>query len=1021
MIKLRRDFLSLLILLLVTVSSNLWAQRTETYEADLRYYNRALELFTKEKYAVAQKHFAWYSQFSKDRETRINAEFYAGVCAMELLNPDAINLLNGVSLKYPEHSKAQAAQFNLGKYFYRTKDNKSAVKYLVGVNTYSLTPDEASEYWFIRGYCHFKMDEFEQSKLAFKNIKDEQGKYYDAANYYYGYVAYSQGGFDEAMEHFNRVQKSRTFGPLSQVYIAQIYFARKQYAAVVSFADTISNKEIIYDVAGIVGQSHFQLGQYKEALPYLQRFNSKPPVAKTNKDVYRLGYCYLIAGEYDKAIEELGSIASEKDTIAQYASFNLGQAYLKNDKKPQARNAFLAAYKLGYIGDITELSLFNYAKLSFELSFQQDALKDLVKFVNDYPESPYLDEANAALGELLLSTKNYKDAIKTLESIKKPTKENNIAYQRVCYYRAEELYLNNDYINSEVYFTKSLGFDHDKRLYALCHFWIGELSYKKGEYTKAFENYQQFQQFTETKDSRFYPMAFYNKGYAKLKLDDYATAIEEFKKYIETDYARQNIETYTDACMRIADCHFVLRNYEKALNAYEVIILKKLNGVDYALYQQAMILGVENKYDRKVNTLNELIRSYTKSTYIDDAIFEVANVQLQTGSYTEALQGFQNIIDNYPRSIYIRKAMLNKGLCYYNSSKDDLALEAFKALITTYNTSDEARNALVIVKNIFVTKGESEAYLEFVKVLPNVTLSPSYQDSISYESAFNSYKNGDCEKAAKSFGNYITKYPGGFFILKANYYKAECDFKLKNYDAALICYEYVASYNRNDFTEKSTRQCAVLYYLKKDYEKAFTYYSSLERIASNKDNMTIALLGQLRAAMQSTTDPINRSASAATKYLNSGLGQKEGIIEAHMALARFYNAENKPDSAFAEFSFVLKETKNILAAESKYQIAMIQYQKKEYKKSKKTIFELSDNFSSYDFWTAKGFLLLADIYLVEKDYFQAKATLQSIIENYETNDMIKPTAIEKMKQILAAEEKLKPAPVTPAEKEVQPN
>lgn len=1021
MIKLKSLLGILGILCLGLIPQQTSAQRTEVYEADLRYYNRALELFNKEKYATAQKHFLWYAQFSKDRETRINAEYYAGVCAMELFNPDAINLLNNVYLKYPEHSKAQPALFNLGKYFYRVKDNKSAVAYFKSVQPLALTPEQASEFHFLNGYCLFKTDDFDKAKTAFKNLKDEQGKYYDASNYYYGYVAYRQGNQEEALEHFNRAQKSKTFGPLAQVYIAQIYFARKQYKDVVSFADTISNKEIIYDVAGIVGQSYFELNAFDKALPYLQRYNSKPPVTKTNKDVYRLGYAYLQTSNYEKAIEELGSIAGEKDTLAQMASFNLAQAYLKSDKKPQARNAFLSAYKLGYNNDITELSLFNYAKLSFELSFQQDALKDLVKFVNEYPESQYIDEARSSLGELLLSTKNYKDAIKTLESIKKPTRDNNMAYQRVCYYRAEELYLNNDYVNSETYFNKSIEFDFDKRLFALCHFWLAELHYKKGEYTQALDLYSRFQQFSETRDSRFYPMAFYNKGYSQIKLEQYANAVEELTRFTETEYAKANTEIFTDAAMRVADCYFVMRNYAKALGAYEVLVLKKLNGADYALYQQAMILGVENKFPQKINTLRTLVANYPKSPYIDDAVFEIANVHLQTENYLDALQGFQNIIDNYPRSVYIRRAMLNKGLCYYNGSQDEQALETFKKLIVDFNTSDEARNALVVIKNIFVAKGESDEYLEFIKVLPNVTVSPTYQDSITYESAFNSYKNGDCEKASKTFGNYITRFPGGFFILKANYYKAECDFKLKNNDAALTCYEYVAKYNRNDFTERSTRQCAVLYFMKKNYELAYEYYTSLERIASNKDNISISLLGQMRCAAKLTTDAVAKSGLAAQKYLNSGVTQKDGVTEARLYLARYYQSINQPDSAFTEYQLVLKETKNAMAAESKYQLAYILYGKKDFKKAKKHIFELADNYSAYEFWFAKSYLLLADIYIQEKDFFQAKATLQSIIENYEADDEIKPAAVEKMKAIITMEEKQKPAQVPPTEKEVQPN
>jgi TolA-binding protein len=116
----------------------------------------------------------------------------------------------------------------------------------------------------------------------------------------------------------------------------------------------------------------------------------------------------------------------------------------------------------------------------------------------------------------------------------------------------------------------------------------------------------------------------------------------------------------------------------------------------------------------------------------------------------------------------------------------------------------------------------------------------------------------------------------------------------------------------------------------------------------------------------------------------------------------------------------MKETKNVMAAESKYSIASIQWMKKDYKKSKKTIFELAENYSAYEYWVAKGYILLADIYLIEKDAFQAKATLQSIIENYEGADL-KQIAIDKMKAIIESEDRTKKLQTPPTEREVQPN
>jgi len=52
-----------------------------------------------------------------------------------------------------------------------------------------------------------------------------------------------------------------------------------------------------------------------------------------------------------------------------------------------------------------------------------------------------------------------------------------------------------------------------------------------------------------------------------------------------------------------------------------------------------------------------------------------------------------------------------------------------------------------------------------------------------------------------------------------------------------------------------------------------------------------------------------------------------------------------------------------------------------------TIIELSDNYASYDYWVAKGFLLLSDIYLANGNDFQARETLKSIIDNYRGPDL----------------------------------
>jgi hypothetical protein len=57
---------------------------------------------------------------------------------------------------------------------------------------------------------------------------------------------------------------------------------------------------------------------------------------------------------------------------------------------------------------------------------------------------------------------------------------------------------------------------------------------------------------------------------------------------------------------------------------------------------------------------------------------------------------------------------------------------------------------------------------------------------------------------------------------------------------------------------------------------------------------------------------------------------------------------------------------------------------------------------SYDYWIAKSFILLSDVYVKTNNIAQAKATLQSIIENYDGADLLQ-VAHEKLNAISATE------------------
>ena len=104
------------------------------------------------------------------------------------------------------------------------------------------------------------------------------------------------------------------------------------------------------------------------------------------------------------------------------------------------------------------------------------------------------------------------------------------------------------------------------------------------------------------------------------------------------------------------------------------------------------------------------------------------------------------------------------------------------------------------------------------------------------------------------------------------------------------------------------------------------------------------------------------------------------------------------ETAKDEFLNTLNTAQDEYGAEAKYLLARILYQQKEYKQSYETLLGLTEDFSAYDEWVGKAFLLMADNFLAMDQVFQARATLQSLVDNFPLQP-VKDAAAAKIKEI----------------------
>jgi TolA-binding protein len=1004
---------TLIISALILCGLNSFSQKTMSYtDPDLE-YKTGLELFEKMKYGVAQKHFQNSIELYGDLniEFKANAEYYSALCAIELYNEDAEYKISKFIAENPENSKVNAAFFHMGKFQYRNKKYRNAVHWFLKLNKDKLDEEELAEYYFKLGYSYFRTKKFDKASSAFYEIKDVNTKFTGPAIYYYAHIAYQDKNYETALKSFQRLSDNETFAPIVPYYITQIYYLQGKYDEVLEYAppflEAASSKRAP-EIAKVIGDSYYKKQEFENALEYLQRHVSDSRNV-LRKDYYQLGYCYYQLQQYDSAAVSFEKVFTETDKLAQNAYFHLADCNIELGEKNKARLAFEFASKLDFDPEIKEEALFNYALLTYELYHSpfNEAIGAFHEFIETYPNSYRLDDAYNFLVMAYLYTSNYKEALNSLEKISEKDHGMKEAYQKVAYYRGLELFNNLKYEESIDKFDKSLLYPaYNRSIKAQSNYWKAEAFYQLEEYEKAVEAYNQFLLSTGAFQLPEYNLAHYNMAYSYFKLKDYPNAIQWFRKYIGFTKGEPT-KTLADTYNRIGDCYFISRTYWVAIENYDKAIEIGLLDKDYALFQRGFSLGLVIRPEKKVNTLERLLAEHPESAYTDDAIFEIAKANMELQNTDRAFENYLQIVNEYPSSSYVKKSLVQLGLLAYNKDQNQEALKYYQRVVTEFPGTSEAKNSLTGIKNIYVDMNDVDSYFAYVNGLGEFAdIALSEQDSLTYISAEKLYMAGDCQKSILQFNDYLTKFPDGSFILNANFYLADCYGRNENNEAALKSYNFVISKTKNTFTEQALLGAAILSFNAGDYSNALNDYVKLEQLAEVNNNLIESRVGQMRCNYLLAKN--KEVIEAADKVLHTEKISQEIIREAHFKKGKAFYANKNNELALDEFRILSTEVNSGEGAESKYLICEIYFNDDQYDVAEHEIFDFASQNTSQEYWLAKTFILLADIYLKKDDKFQAQHTLKSIIDNYnqEAKDDVIKTATEKY-NLIVDEEKLK--------------
>ena len=975
-------FLSIFV---VTVTCSLSAQkRVENYDPE-EVFTEAKTLFDNKNFGSAAELFHKYISLtdSKNSQKAVEAKFYEAACSSYMGAGEQQLMM--FSKENPTSVFAPKAELLYANMLFQNKKYRDALKQYEAIDEESLTEDEKAEYYFKKGLAYYQTNDAEKAAPLFYKSAFMNSPYKDDARYYYAHIQYVNKKYSEAKYHFKKIENTSKYKDIVPLYLMQIDYVDGNYTAVTADADRVlanAQGQRKVDLALIIAESWYQQQDYDKALQYYNIARESTRRTFPREVEFRMGFSKMKKDDFTGAITNFQNATKKikNDALAQYASYYLAQCYMQTNQEKFARNAYLTAYKDDFDHEMSEEALFNYAKLSFINGVDpfNEAVAQLDDYIEKNPYSSRKEEAQKMIIHLYLNNKDYTKAIAALEKYPNLDEEMQQIYAQLTYSIGVDSYDNAEYDKAVTYLQKAVNNKHsDAKLKAEALYWMADSYFQKKDNNAAESNYVAFLKSSGSGQTGLLPMAYYNLGYISYLKGNFPDAVKNFNYFFNMAQADRDFES--DAWMRIGDCYFMERKYNKAITAYSNAVKLDNKNADYAMFQQGMGYGAQGDMNAKISCMDNLTKSYKTSSFYDRALYEMGMAYLSTNDESSAIAAFSKLVRERPRSVYARQGQMKIGMLYYNGNQYDNALSALKKVVDSYPNTEESREALNIMRSIYMEQNRTMEFYLYVKE-KGIATSVTEQDSVSFATAENFFQQGQYENALRAVNQYISLFPKGAYLLKTNYYGLTSLEKLGRSGETKPYLEYIVSQPDNDYTDNALLKLAAMVKNEGDVWKAREYYQRVLNITENQKVKMQALEGvsECLYELEDYDEAIERSNQLAVMQ---DIGQIRKNLANYIAGMSLYK-KHEYSSALPKLLECSKKDRTARGAEAAYHVVLANYKLGNLDETENRVFYISDNFSSYSYYVAMSFVTLSDVYVAKGNVFQAKATLQSIIENY---------------------------------------
>lgn len=992
-----RKILLSAVLILTGTCTGVWAQSRLT-DADTRLLDECRTVFTQGDYGAAGSLLDEWIKLTEIRKESLTeeVEYMQVVIAAERDLSTAMPAIQIFMSKYPNSMYNNRMLALMGSSHFVQREYQDAIECFDECDPLQLDENDCKRMVRHNAIALFRCGRAQEGYLQLtilERLVDDPEEDEDII-FYRAYYDYLNGKTGQAKTGFENSLESRHADEAS-LYLAEMSLnaggdISQAYETANNLVATTDDPMIEAEAERILGEYWYRKGEYAKAVDLLTSYLATGQSQDKRHDTYLLGMSEFQTGDMDGAREHLSTVIDEDDAVTQNALLHIGLAALNKGDKNAARLAFERASNIPGKPDVREQALYNYAMIIHETAYSPfaESVTSMERFLNEYPKSAYADKVSSYLVDVYLNTPSYDAALASIAKIQNPGASILAAKMQLLYKKAMDDMASGNLDKVPSLLSDAIALErYDRKTANEATFWRGECYYRMGQIERAEADYNRYLALTGSGMTQNSGLANYGLGYIYYNRGDYTRSGKAFKTVIETSrQTRIDDAIVADAALRAGDCMFYGRQYDKAKEYYGTAINLAPATGDYALYQTALVNGLQRNYQQKILDLDKLTENYPHSPYVASALYEEGRAYQQTDKPEQAVAVFSRIISDYPNTDLARKASAETALIYYQTDKYDQAIAAYKDVIARYPGSDEARTALVDLKSIYVEKGDINTYLAYTETVQGATpIAVSERDSLSYTAAEGLFSRGQKADAKVRFNEYLERYPNGAFAANAWYYQGLLLEEENDYEKAYESYMHCAAYESSRFCESALDHASAMAWSVGDWETAMDTYMRLYDKTTNAERQRTCLFRIVSSAgLISEYDAVLLYAD---KALQTQLSAEQKTEVTYFKAQALLDVGKRTDARplLEELS---KDTRSRYGAESDYLLSQLLFDSGDSESAEKVIMEFIQEGTPHMYWLARSFILLSDIYRSQGKDVEARQYLLSLKSNYTEDDDI---------------------------------